>query len=155
MRLIHYTKNPLREVRSETQVRDSYKPNGLWVSVEGEQDWKSWCESEEFASDSFVNAYEITLSAEANVLRLRSAEELRAFTYIYGIGVRAQGDRIDWQALSQSYSGIIIAPYIWECRLDHETFWYYTWDCQSGCIWDAEAVDSVSLIQRLPKEATA
>ena len=28
-------------------------------------------------------------------------------------------------------------------RLDMETRWYYGWDCASGCVWDASAVQSV------------
>lgn len=32
------------------------------------------------------------------------------------------------------------APYQWECRLDRDTFWYYSWDCASACIWNLQAV---------------
>jgi len=52
---------------------------------------------------------------------------------------------INWPAVAEKYDGIIIAPYIWQRRLsdnpDH--FWYYGWDCASGCIWNTEVIEEI------------
>ena len=46
---------------------------------------------------------------------------------------------IDWTAVGKNHDAIVIAPYIWERRLDGP-MWYYGWDCASGCVWNATAV---------------
>lgn len=46
----------------------------------------------------------------------------------------------DWIDVASRYSGIEIAPYQWKRRIHPSTFWYYTWDCASGCIWDLSAI---------------
>jgi len=45
MRLLHYSKKPITELRSVSQDDQSqrgFKPRGLWVSVEGKHDWREW-----------------------------------------------------------------------------------------------------------------
>jgi hypothetical protein len=50
---------------------------------------------------------------------------------------------IEWRKVAERFDGIIIAPYIWQRRLDLESSWYYSWDCASGCIWNASAVREI------------
>ena len=50
-RLLHYSSKPITAVYSVSQgpglEHHRYdKPRGLWLSVEGEDDWRSWCEAE-------------------------------------------------------------------------------------------------------------
>lgn len=165
MRLIHYSDKPLlamldvpRERQLDGEKRAdglSNKPVGLWVSVEGPDDWKSWCEGEGFALPRLLVPHLIELSGGANILRISTAMELGAFTKEYTRAAddpcRSRFDRwnINWLALAERYDGIIIAPYIQECRLDPRYAWYYTWDCASGCIWNASAVKSIT---QLPRE---
>lgn len=167
MRLLHYSPAPIEAVYSCKQAEEAPrhrfdKPNGLWVSVEGEHDWLSWCEAESYGSPREQLCYEVVLSERANILRIESAEELRGFTRKYGvdpyIGTQFQGTLgkgINWDAIATEYDGIIIAPYRWECRLAPDTGWYYGWDCASGCIWDAEAVGRITLVQQPASECAA
>ena len=140
--LIHFGREKLSKVRSVTQDQDpAYKPRGLWVSVEGENShgWKDWCEAEDWGQSNLVQETEIVLAQNAKVLRLSSATELDDFTNQYGVGSDSLRG-IDWKRVAWQYSGIIIAPYIWERRLESHTMWYYGWDCASGCIWDSSAI---------------
>ena len=60
---------------------------------------------------------------------------------------------IDWAAVARCYQGIIIPTYHFEFRFDtHVSDWYYGWDCASGCIWDAGAIASVSLVREDVRE---
>lgn len=155
MRLLHYTTDPLTAIRSVEQVYDAPrydKPNGLWLSVEGPDDWREWCKSEEFGDPDAQRCYEIVIAPDANLCRLSGPNLLRAFTAEYGMdpymGPMAGHTQfarlaIDWPRVAEKYAGIIIAPYIWECRMSDDTRWYYGWDCASGCIWDASAVERI------------
>jgi hypothetical protein len=154
--LSHYTAEPLLAVRSMPQPGTQPgwgaqpKPHGLWLSVDGEDDWAAWCESEHFACGDKYH-YRIYLARPESVLRIDTALDLRVFTERYGSDMPypyRKGNYIDWPRVAQEHAGIVIAPYQWSCRLADDTFWYYSWDCASGCIWDADIIDRVELVGR-------
>jgi hypothetical protein len=142
MRLIHYScaARVPSHVREDRQ-RVGTKPLGLWVSVEGEDDWPSFCVREDFSVRSLACATEVVLARSANVLVLTNSDELLAFSREYGVkGMYRLQMKVDWPRVACAYDGIIIAPYIWECRLHEDAGWYYGWDCASGCLWRASTV---------------
>lgn len=158
MRLLHYS-NEEFEFDPTMEYRDFHysKPNGLWVSVEGEDDWKWWCEAEEFQLENLTVSYEVKLKENANILYLNSPEELFAFTkelfaftkkYPFATRVfdkEYDTYKLNWAKIKEKYQGIIIPKYFWECRLALESNWYYGWDCASGCIWDLNCIDEFNL----------
>ena len=150
-RLIHYSKTPLTKVRStrhNDQSVGAYKTPGLWISVEGDDDWLNWCKGENWNLDSIVHATEIVLSKEADVRTIGGASQLDAFTAEFSLKNVLAWDRgLDWPAIRSRWQGLIIAPYCWERRLSQHTHWYYGWDCASGVIWDAKAVKEVRAIE--------
>lgn len=154
-RLIHYGKKFLRKVRSVKQGSDATaglgKPCGLWVSVEGEQDWKEWCEAEQFGC--LDCATQVILKPEARILWLRGTVGLDKFHEEYSFEQYRSGTytrmAIRWPSVAEKFQGIIIAPYVWSRRLNGPVSnWYYGWDCASGCIWDAEAVAELRPIEQ-------
>lgn len=155
-RLIHYATKPLTEVYSiPVEVQNKHrsgfhKPTGLWVSVEGEDDWKNWCEGGQWGLASLACAIEVVLRPKATVLWLKGARALESFHTEYNYVAHHYGgdlgDRtaIDWARVANKYQGIIIAPYVWSLRLHAPVSdWYYGWDCASGCIWDAAVVQEL------------
>lgn len=148
VRLLHYTKEPFVFDRSRTypSAGVSDKPRGLWVSVEGEDDWSAWCVGESFALESLAHCAEVTLSPEAEVEIIERVDQLDAFYRRFRVTddpleIRA----IDWGAVRDCMQGVIIAPYQWERRLD--LMWYYVWDCASGVIWNLAAVADVRAVE--------
>lgn len=150
--LRHYREDALRldRARSYTQGRVGMpfgKPDGLWVSVKGPDDWPTWCASERWALDRQV-PHRVTLSPAANVLLVDSMSALLSFSENYGAPISnwfTQRVAIDWARVAQDFGGIIIAPYQWPARLSVD--WYYGWDVASGCIWDLDCIASVDLIE--------
>jgi hypothetical protein len=153
-RLLHYSSAPIAEAYSCEQGglgarRD--KPSGLWVSVEGDNDWRSWCEAESFGNPSEQLCYEVELDPAANVLRLGSVSALLRFAkqyecdpYFGRLTTVMSRHGVAWEAVAEKYDGII-APYQWSLRLDDRVSWYYGWDCASGCIWNAGAIAALKL----------
>lgn len=149
-RLVHYSETPLVfDATREYLQTEHFKPVGLWLSVEGNDEeseesaygWKAWCGDNDFRPEWLAYETEFDVLPGATVLRIDSAGALLAFTHRYGRKGRSHYDSaIDWSAVASAYNGIIIAPYIWECRLSQETFWYYSWDCASGCFWNLRAL---------------
>lgn len=122
------------------------KPCGLWVSVDGKDDWDSWCRSESFAGATGTR-YRVYLSMDANVLLLPTPLDVLMFREQYG-EVESNSDGvpyIPWERVATDYQGIIIAPYHWSLRFKES--WYYGWDCASGCIWDAGAIATVEVMR--------
>lgn len=158
MRLIHYSDEPLVAVRSASQCGDNYdwhegrKPTGLWVSVEGEDDWRAWCKAEDFRDCDAQVATEIVLRDTHTVLVIDTSVALELFHREYSVEQKKYGKwaewMIDWPRVAASHGGIIIAPYQWRHRLDSPvSSWYYSWDCASGCLWDASQVERVTRLE--------
>lgn len=152
MRLVHFSDKPIKAIHSKNQtgnrIRDlGFKPWGLWVSVEGNGDgWSDWIEGENYRNGHYKYATEVELTPEANILYIKNAKQLDAFTRKYAdkdnpfFKTTMSAIYIKWQEVANLYDGIIISPYIWARRLTMHVTWYYSWDCASGCIWNAKAV---------------
>lgn len=153
--LTHYSDEPIRRIASkEQEAGPSFKPIGLWVSVdEGGDGWADWCRSEGFRPSNLRHVHNVNLWRDARIMHLRTAVDLDDFTNLYGERLSFGEDVsyaplwIRWDRVAEEYAGIIIAPYQWSRRLDDRAPWYYSWDCASGCIWDANAISSVRLRQ--------
>lgn len=144
-RFIHFSNTPLTALRSVDPAsrHRADKPGGLWFSVgDGEDGWRAWCEAEDFYVENLIHRTEILFAPDARLLRVSGAAALDAFTQRFGIECKGfgRGYGIDWRAVGESYDAIAITPYVYECRLHPEYFWYYSWDCASGCVWNAKAV---------------
>ncbi|MFE2998709.1 hypothetical protein ACFXG4_27365 [Nocardia sp. NPDC059246] len=154
-RLMHYQEEPLTLDRSRVYTQRDRgiftKPVGFWVSVEGDTDWPTWCRSQEFRVDTLAVAHEVRLRESANIRIVTSVAEIDRFHDEFaapsdfnirmGYGKSYWG--IDWPTVVQRYDGVIITPHLWERH--HSLDWYYGWDCASGCIWNLDAIESVTV----------
>lgn len=156
MRLYHYSSEALACLNpcSFLQRVDS-KPSGIWVSVEDVGDpgdnltWPERCEDADFHPECLRNVHEIVLSADANILHLSTTADILLFNKSFKkplVKGLFSDLTIDWRRVSEQYQGILIAPYHFNLRMDMDFFWYYSWDCSSGCIWDLDAIASISLL---------
>lgn len=149
MKLSHFSKTPvtgLTDVKCQP-THDAIKPQGLWLSVDGERDWEEWCKAESFRLEHTKFRQEITLQpdvlqpivggVDSGVLHLYSPFCLDQFTNRFAsrneLFKANELAWIDWVQVANVYDGLIISPYIWERRMS--LIWYYGWDCASGCIW--------------------
>lgn len=151
--LMHYASSPItfdpsREYR-QNKPRCFGKPEGLWVSVLGEDDWPTWCESEGSFTNTLAAAHQVTLRPDAAIRRISTPAGIDSFHETYAIhtdfefryGVGHHRWPIDWARVVTEYDGIIIAPYQYSRRFSPD--WYYGWDCASGCIWNLDAIVAV------------
>lgn len=157
--LSHFSSEPVINMyeRKQTSAQDM-KPTGLWVSVDGEDDWPSWCLAESFCrNDDLRFRHRVVLRPDNRVLLLSDKQALRWFGNKYRPDpttdpLRKAGIRstlqLDWFRAIDDCDGLVIHPYCWECRLDPEFAWYYGWDCASGCIWHPRAVESITMVER-------
>lgn len=137
----HYSNTPVGplELKRQLPTRFSSKPDGLWVSVDGDDDWPQWCQANDYDGCGPYH-YRVRLNLD-RVLVLDTLQAVQDFSHK---GSQRSGMHsrylasIDWRPVADEYAGIIIAPYQWDARLD--LIWYYGWDCASGCIWDPAAV---------------
>ena len=117
MRLLHYPNDPNFEFEpSKTYpVSDSdtpFKPIGFWVSVEGEDDWKEWCSSENFNVERLDFEHEVTLVDTHNILIISTLDELGVFHLKYSRTLEGSASKgfswafIDWPELVKNYDGI-------------------------------------------------
>ena len=148
MNLIHYSPEPFHFEHRLVEQKDvelfALKPSGLWVSA-----GDAWAVAAEdmFGTEVVRHASLVTLAPDANILHLETIGDIDRFTEQY-IDRPFDGcpQIIDWHRVAEQYQGILIVPYQSRRRLTPHTFWYYGWDCASGCIWDTAAVASVEAV---------
>jgi hypothetical protein len=141
------SKTPLKLKLKKYIQSFNMKPAGLWYSIGSA--WKDWCEEN---ASYFLGKYEYELThANANILYIKTQEELEKFTEAYAPNFITGGDGVhvkkgiysqfyvDWPAVSTKYDGIEINPYQPSCA--HKYMWYYGWDVSSGCIWNLNGVN--------------
>jgi hypothetical protein len=149
IRFIHYSCRPLAKVCDREQsltARDSAgaKPIGLWFSVGDGIDWITLCEKRHaengWCLDVLKYQTEIVLTECANILCLKTAEDIDTFTTKYVLSSDGTTRSINWPLIAKHFGGIIIAPFCAE-RCDCErTRWYDYWEVSCGCVWQANAV---------------
>jgi hypothetical protein len=143
MKFLHYSAEPFQFDRDRKyDDKHGFKPGGLWLSVEGDDDWRSWCEGEQWGLGGLKHVVEVTLKPDANVLVIDTPEKLEAFNARFGGSDPYDLRSIKWGQVKALYDGMIIAPYQWQHRLG--LMWYYGWDCASGVIWNLSAVATVT-----------
>jgi len=147
MNLIHYSEKPIIfDYDHSYKNKETFKPNGFWVSVLGEDDWPSWCKGAEFALSSLSCPHRVILRSEANVFLISSKEELDAFNVSFKSEGGFRDDyKMKWVEVRRKYDGLIIAPYQYSRRL--VLLWYYAWDCASGVIWNLNAIKDCVLLK--------
>lgn len=140
--------------RGKYYMRPYMKPDGLWLSPEDnteecDDSWRDYC-SLELSGSTLTYKYHVKLASCANLLIISDVSGMYTFwkkyryTEEFGhFGCLA----IRWQDVAVAYQGILIAPYQWSLRLHSDFFWYNTWDCASGCIWDISAIQFITLLQ--------
>ncbi len=156
MTLSHFSRTPIERVVMTDPPGPGFewagKPTGLWVSVDGEDDWPTWCRENEFGCGDF--RYRVHLAESDRVLRLETEAEVLAFSRRYETPSYTEHlPVVDWRAVQSDHAAIIIAPYQWGLRLDTDAHWYYGWDCASGCVWDPSVVDHIELLSGPSQEA--
>ena len=115
------------------------KPKGLWLSDEQGYGWKEWCHSEHFSACTYEHKFDVDLN---KILYLKTVDDVLDFSRAYARG--SYSAKIDWTDTVKDYSGILITPYQWDCRLNMACEWYYGWDCASGCFWDLSCLTKIN-----------
>jgi hypothetical protein len=113
------------------------KPEGLWVSIKGPDDWPHWCIANDYRKDRLALCHRVELDL-ANVLVIDTEKKLKDFALQYHVWNNRRGNGIHWPRVAKDYAGIIVAPYFGNLR--HTLDWYWGWDCASGCIWLAKKI---------------
>lgn len=156
MKLLHYSSERLDCIYPCNFLqRVDPKPSGIWVSVEDVGDpkknltWPEWCEDADFDPGRLCYVHEICLKPDANILELSTTADMLSFNRSFRKPLLPglfSNMTMDWPRVSAEYQGILIAPYHFDLRMDRDFFWYFGWDCSSGCLWDLEAIASISLL---------
>mgnify|MGYP001563943256 FL=1 len=159
MRRFHLSNDPSLKIEfpAEIVAQHNGKPKGFWYDVD--LDWLRWLEGEDYLDNPQwmrPYLYEVFID-ETPCLMIRDAMQLDAFHERHSVplipGITSHAKNIDWPRVAEKYSGVEIAPYLWQRRLEPGFLWYYSWDCASGIVWRADALKEIRLLTR-SKRAT-
>lgn len=126
--------------------RAANKPTGFWYGIDNA--WIDWCESN---MPEWVTPHRYKLDIDmSKVLVVDTIEKMHDINkhvvntdeYFHKFNYD-----IDWTYFDKKgYKGIEIPRYMHELRMNHDFFWYYSWDVASGCIWDTSIIKSITKI---------
>lgn len=71
-KLIHYSGAPLGTLENTPQMDGDFKPRGLWVAVG--DDWKEWCEGEDFGTDRLKIAIRTSMISPKHMVELKESQ---------------------------------------------------------------------------------
>lgn len=138
---IHYGDNKfVRPNPIKNNVWFTKPHGGLWASrKEGKNNWKDWCEREEFRLDTFDTSFEFTLKETARVLELNSRDQLLNLPKLqeYNPEEWYPWCCLDFEKLQRMYDAIEVTD-ICEMYLP-----LYGWDCNSILIMNPDIVEVV------------
>lgn len=108
------------------------KPMGIWWGIN--TSWLEWI----LENAQWFRPYLYTVHPQKDkLLQISNLAEFDHFEQTFknfeGFYPLHRLGMIDWDRVTQEYQGMEIDPYLHQRRL--ESFWYYGWDCASGCSW--------------------
>lgn len=148
MILSHYSSQEIPDLFNKIYCsQEKWKPEGLWVSVENaNRSWKEFCMENDYNIKGLTYEHSVDLKITSNFLILDTVSKINSFTEEYTIRwTDLEYTLIDWGRLSKERDGIIISPYQPSVAANISTFWYWGWDCASGCIWNLDSIASLRL----------
>jgi hypothetical protein len=125
------------KVRREQEL---IKPVGLWISVDGEDDWLNWCKRENWGLERLSRRYRIFLRPDHNIRILTDVSSILDFSKEFAVEPPST-TLLYWDRIKRLYQGLIISPFQFNLHICCDCSWYYGWDCESGCIWDVDAIE--------------
>jgi hypothetical protein len=161
---IHYTAESIDTLdlsRTYTQTAENlvlHKPNGLWLSIAGINDWEKYCLENNENLVKLKYEFQICLKPHANLLILHNEAAFEDFEKKYAYypeGIAEHGENyipdlsIKWEQIINDYQGIalpVILPKLYNMGLLFDT-----WCCTSACIWDLQAVAKVEKLGMMNK----
>jgi hypothetical protein len=130
--------------KSIENIKYNNKPSGgLWASpIEGNNNWKDWCEREHFRNCRKNNSFKFVLKGNANVLRVNSCDDLED---IPQFNTAKKQILVNWvlpnfEQLLQD--GIDAIEY--NLSGDGGLYWaMYGWDCDSILIMNPDVIEVI------------
>ena len=133
--MIHNTDSIEMDLGRTYQQSIDMKPNGLWYSFNNE--WENFCKIQQL---EWVGKNNFHLEIDySKILLIENKTDLIEFILKYSKKLYAM-DMIDWNKVSNDYSGIELKNYFTYRRM---CMWLYSWDMDSGCIWDLSIIKNI------------
>lgn len=114
-----------------------FKPSGLWASrFLANFGWRDWCESEDYHTDRFDKSFGFRLKEGTRILEVHKDNDIIPYTIHKGIIPTL--DSLNKSKLMAEFDGIELFYSENSANLRYNHF--YTWDCDSICIWNPDVI---------------
>jgi len=122
-----------------------YKPKGLWACPEYAIDeWKDWCEDEDWNADSLTEHFDFTLKPETKILLIKDVYDILPYCKSDGIThsytIDPTVDKIlDLEKIYREFDGMEVDMRSGWSRF-HWSKLFYTWDVSSIVVWNLSRI---------------
>jgi hypothetical protein len=147
MNRLHCTSlNTLELSMTYKQIKDGYKPRGLWYALENE--WLEWC----FGNmPHWIKENTVKLEIDnSKIITITTFKDLISFNNTYKTNPFDDNfiTYIDWEQVAKDYTGIEVHNYHqikWKDSNMLLPSWFYGLDVSGGCIWDLSIIKKTTV----------
>lgn len=128
-------------------VTDSFcnKPmGGLW-GCRGDE-WKDWCESEEFNLDGLSKSFKWKLKQSARIFTIKEPEDFAYLLEWFSKSHEVFGKEIDYLKLKEKYDAVeTVGDIVYQLRYGYgnNSMGLYSWDVPSICVLNPEVIERI------------
>ena len=114
------------------------KPEGLWASpIDASYGWKSFCKDAHLYKTDFAKYFKFRLSKKAKILHIHCLNDIRKYLTEGNV----EGDKaLNFKKIYHKFDGIEVhmSEHFGELRDQ-----FYSWDCDSICIWNPNIIQVI------------
>ncbi len=124
----------------------SLKPSGIWISVNGS--WENWLDGNWESWLKGKVCLKVELAEDINLFVIKSKQQfLNKYKELIGkdflnLEIIEKFDMNNFhQKLKEHYDGMmLLAEPFYKHRLDINFMYFYSWDCESICVWNIDKI---------------
>ena len=134
----HYDPSKM-DIRKSVHYPPSKPKTGLWGSPVESDDWRYWCEGEEWNLKSLEKSFKFTLSPEARILVIKNPEDIDPYIKKYVLLNNFIENGLDLEKIYSEYDAMEV--YFLDNYIElHNDPIFYSWDMDSLCIWNPDVI---------------
>ena len=143
MILTHWRNKKGKKDKQYLNIHNGFKPNGIWISVNNS--WEDWLEGNWKSWKKGKAQFNVELSKDIKLFIIESKEQfLKKFKELTGKDYHFtdfESTNKFHEELKKEFDGMWLkSEPFYKHRLDFDFMYFYPWDCESICVWNAEKV---------------
>jgi len=157
--LIHLSEYKINNIKQCQHQPIAWKPNHSCLYLSKGAEWIDWCINSDYNLEKYKYIYRFEIDT-TNYIILKNYDDVKKFTHQYQSNNDEIIYNINWEKVSNEYSGFIIQNYYHIMNdYNHDNygmfinrnFWIISWDIDTIVVFNPESVKKFELVYSIKK----